>query len=60
MIASLLADMLADMIADSALRSPEAIAGAVEAYRSAGVDELVLDPSVSDPDQVDLLAEVVF
>lgn len=51
---------VADMIADSALRSPEAIAGAVEAYRSAGVDELVLDPSVSDPDQVDLLAEVVF
>ncbi len=49
----------AEMIAGSALRSPEAITGAIEAYREAGVDELILDPTVPDPDQVDLLAEVV-
>jgi hypothetical protein len=36
------------------------VRGAVEAYRAAGVDELVLDPTVPDPEQVDLLAEVVF
>lgn len=51
---------IAQMIAGSALRSPEAIAGAVEAYAAAGVDELLLDATVSDPTQVDLLAEVVF
>jgi hypothetical protein len=47
------------MIAGSALRTPEAIQTAVEAYAAAGVDELVLDPSLPDPDQVDQLAEVV-
>jgi alkanesulfonate monooxygenase SsuD/methylene tetrahydromethanopterin reductase-like flavin-dependent oxidoreductase (luciferase family) len=50
----------AQAIGGSALRSPDAIRGAVEAYAAAGVDELVLDPSVPDPAQVDLLAEVVF
>jgi hypothetical protein len=48
------------MIAGSALRSEAAVAGAVEAYADAGVDELILDPTVSDPGQVDLLAKVVF
>jgi alkanesulfonate monooxygenase SsuD/methylene tetrahydromethanopterin reductase-like flavin-dependent oxidoreductase (luciferase family) len=51
---------IAGMIAGSALRSPEAIRGAVSAYEAAGVTELFLDPSVADPAQVDLLAEVVF
>jgi alkanesulfonate monooxygenase SsuD/methylene tetrahydromethanopterin reductase-like flavin-dependent oxidoreductase (luciferase family) len=51
---------VAQMIAGSALRSEEAITGAVEAYANAGVDELVLDATVSDPSQVDLLAKVVF
>jgi alkanesulfonate monooxygenase SsuD/methylene tetrahydromethanopterin reductase-like flavin-dependent oxidoreductase (luciferase family) len=51
---------MAEMIAGSALRSPEAITGAVHAYREAGVDELILDPTVPDPAQLDLLAEVVF
>ncbi len=50
----------AEMIAGSALRSAESIAGAVDAYAEAGVDELILDPTVSEPEQVDLLAEVVF
>lgn len=51
---------IAEMIAGSALRSPEAIHGAIEAYADAGVDEFILNPTVPDPDQVDLLAEVVF
>jgi len=50
-------DQMAGMIADSVLRSPDAVRGAVQAYREAGVDELVLDPSVPDPAQVELLAE---
>lgn len=33
---------------------------AVSAYEHAGVDELILDPSMPDPAQVDLLAEVTF
>ncbi len=47
---------VSEMIAGSALRSPEAVADAVTAFADAGVDELVLDPTVSDPGQVDLLA----
>ena len=51
---------VAGMIAGSAVRTPEAVQGALQAYEAAGVDELVLDATVPDPDQVDLLAEVVF
>jgi alkanesulfonate monooxygenase SsuD/methylene tetrahydromethanopterin reductase-like flavin-dependent oxidoreductase (luciferase family) len=50
-------EQMAGMIADSVLRSPEAVAGALQAYEQAGVDELVLDATVPDPGQVDLLAE---
>ena len=50
----------AEMIAGGALRSPDAITGALSAYADAGVDELILDPTVPDPQQVDLLAGVVF
>jgi hypothetical protein len=46
------------MIAGSALRSAEAIKGAIDAYAAAGVDELILDPTVPDPGQVEALAEV--
>lgn len=53
-------DEVAGMIAGSALRSATAIKDAIAAYEAAGVDELILDPSVADPDQVDLLADVVF
>ena len=49
---------VAEMIAGSALRSPEAVQSALQAYADAGVDELILDPTVTQPDQVDLLAEV--
>ncbi|HLI55535.1 MAG TPA: LLM class flavin-dependent oxidoreductase [Actinomycetota bacterium] len=57
---SLMGSDIAGYIAGSAARSPEAIKGAIEAFAQAGVDELILDPTVSDPGQVDLLAEVVF
>lgn len=50
----------AQMIADSAMRSVDAITGALQAFEDAGVDEFILDPSVGDPRQVDLLADVVF
>jgi hypothetical protein len=48
----------AEMIAGSAHRSPQAIQEAIAGFAAIGVDELVLDPTVSDPTQVDLLAEV--
>ena len=48
----------AEMIAGSALRTPEAVQGAIAAYADAGVDELILDPTLSDPDEVKKLAEV--
>lgn len=50
---------VAEMIAGSALRDAQAIKAAMQAYEDVGVDELVLDPSVADVDQVDRLAEVV-
>lgn len=53
-------DATAEMIAGSALRSEDAVRGALQAYAQAGVDELMFDPTVSDPDQVDLLAGAVF
>jgi alkanesulfonate monooxygenase SsuD/methylene tetrahydromethanopterin reductase-like flavin-dependent oxidoreductase (luciferase family) len=49
----------AGMIAGSAHRSPEAIREAVAAFEAAGFDELILDPTVPELSQVDLLAEVV-
>lgn len=49
----------ANMIADSALRSPEAITATIQGFRDIGFDELILDPTVSDPDQVDLLADAM-
>jgi alkanesulfonate monooxygenase SsuD/methylene tetrahydromethanopterin reductase-like flavin-dependent oxidoreductase (luciferase family) len=49
----------AGMIAGSAHRSPEALREAVAAFEEAGFDELILDPTVPELAQVDLLAEVV-
>jgi alkanesulfonate monooxygenase SsuD/methylene tetrahydromethanopterin reductase-like flavin-dependent oxidoreductase (luciferase family) len=49
----------AERIAGNALRSPEAIREAVKGYEEVGLDELILDPTVPDPSQVDMLAEVV-
>lgn len=46
------------MIADDVLRTPEAIRERIAGFAQLGVDEFFLDPSVSDPGQVDLFAEV--
>jgi len=51
---------VSEMIAGGAHRSPAAIKEVVAAFADAGVDEVILDPTVSDPGQVDLLAEAVF
>ncbi|MGY1594507.1 LLM class flavin-dependent oxidoreductase [Geodermatophilus sp. SYSU D00708] len=48
----------AAFIAGSAHRSPQAIKDVVTAFAEVGIDELILDPTVPDPAQVDLLAEV--
>lgn len=50
----------AEMIAGGAHRSPQAIKAVITGFTEAGVDELILDPTVGDPTQVDLLAEAVF
>lgn len=46
-------------IADAALRTPEAIRGALETFAAMGVDELIFDPTVADPAEVDRLADLV-
>jgi alkanesulfonate monooxygenase SsuD/methylene tetrahydromethanopterin reductase-like flavin-dependent oxidoreductase (luciferase family) len=46
----------AEMIAGSAHRSPEAVRDVIAGFQEAGVDELIFDPTVGDPAQVDLLA----
>lgn len=50
----------AEMIAGGAHRSPQAIKAVITGFTEAGVDELILDPTIGDPTQVDLLAEAVF
>ena len=45
---------------ESALRTPQSLRDAVEAYAEAGVDELILDPTVASLDEVDRAAEAVF
>lgn len=49
----------ADRIADGALRSDDAIAGAVKAFEAAGVTELTFDPTTTSLDQIDRLAGLV-
>lgn len=49
----------ATMIADSVLRDPQTIAQTVRAFDDAGFDELVLDPTLPEPEQVDRLADAV-
>jgi alkanesulfonate monooxygenase SsuD/methylene tetrahydromethanopterin reductase-like flavin-dependent oxidoreductase (luciferase family) len=48
-----------EMIAANALRSESAIRDAAAAYADAGVDDLILDPTVADISQVDRLADIV-
>jgi alkanesulfonate monooxygenase SsuD/methylene tetrahydromethanopterin reductase-like flavin-dependent oxidoreductase (luciferase family) len=49
-----------DRLVEGALRTPAAIRDAVAAYAEVGFTELYLDPTVSSPDQVDRLADVLF
>ncbi len=49
----------AEVMAQRMLSSPEAIRRRVQEYSDIGVDELVLWPTVADPEQLDRLAEVV-
>ena len=50
----------AEMIAGGVLRSPDAIREAIAGFAEVGVDELILDPTVPDPAQVHLLAQVAW
>jgi alkanesulfonate monooxygenase SsuD/methylene tetrahydromethanopterin reductase-like flavin-dependent oxidoreductase (luciferase family) len=54
-----LGEGVADMIGGSAATSPEMLKGYVDAFEQAGCGELILFPSASDPEQVDLLAQAV-
>jgi alkanesulfonate monooxygenase SsuD/methylene tetrahydromethanopterin reductase-like flavin-dependent oxidoreductase (luciferase family) len=47
----------ANYVAGGALRSPEAIRDAIGAYAAAGVDELIINPTVADLAEVDRLAD---
>ena len=49
----------AGAIDQAVLRSPDAVREAVTRFEDAGVDELLLDPTVADLAQVDLLADIV-
>lgn len=50
---------IADMIASSAATDAETVNQYIQGFSDAGCDELILIPSSSDPDQVDLLADVL-
>lgn len=49
----------AEKIAEGLLTTPQQVAAQLRGYAEAGCDELVLLPAVSDPGQVDRLADVV-
>jgi alkanesulfonate monooxygenase SsuD/methylene tetrahydromethanopterin reductase-like flavin-dependent oxidoreductase (luciferase family) len=51
-------DYVAQIVA-GAPRAPEAIRERVARFRDLGIDELILDPTVAELDQVDRLAEIV-
>ena len=52
-----LGDEVAGMIADSAAKDADTVKAYLSAYEEAGIDELILFPAASDPEQVGLLAE---
>jgi alkanesulfonate monooxygenase SsuD/methylene tetrahydromethanopterin reductase-like flavin-dependent oxidoreductase (luciferase family) len=49
----------ADRIAESAPTTPDALKGVAASFEDIGVDELILDPTTSELDQIDRLAEVM-
>ena len=48
----------AQMIADSAAKDAETVRAYIGGFEQAGCDEFVCSPPRSDPEQVDLLAEI--
>ncbi|MGH2663551.1 MAG: LLM class flavin-dependent oxidoreductase [Actinomycetota bacterium] len=48
-----------ERIVEGASRGEQSVGDVVERFQDAGVDELMLDPTVADPVQVDLLADTV-
>ncbi len=50
---------IADRLASSVPSTPDAVKGAMRAFSDAGVDELILWPTIPDLNQVELLAELV-
>jgi len=54
---SWLGEETANFIADSAAKDAETVKGYLQAFEAAGCDELILFPSSSDPEQVEMLAE---
>jgi alkanesulfonate monooxygenase SsuD/methylene tetrahydromethanopterin reductase-like flavin-dependent oxidoreductase (luciferase family) len=48
-----------DMVVESAVRSPEAAKGAVEAFAAVGVTELIFNATIPSVEQVDRLADAV-
>lgn len=49
----------ADRIAESAPTTPEALKGIAASFQDIGVDELILDPTISELDQVERLADAL-
>jgi hypothetical protein len=49
----------AEAIATGAPRTPEAVRERAVAFEQLGIDELIFDPTVTDLDQVDRLADAV-
>jgi alkanesulfonate monooxygenase SsuD/methylene tetrahydromethanopterin reductase-like flavin-dependent oxidoreductase (luciferase family) len=49
----------ADGIAQAAPKAPEALKGIAASFEDIGVDELILDPTMSELDQVDRLADAM-
>jgi hypothetical protein len=49
----------ADRIADSAPTTVEVLRGVVKSFEDLGLDELTLDPTIAELDQVDRLADAL-
>jgi hypothetical protein len=49
----------ADRIAESAPTTPEAVKGLAATFEGIGVDELILDPTIAEIDQIDRLADTL-
>lgn len=52
-----LGEEIAEFLVAGAAKDPETVKQYIATYEAAGCDELILFPSSSDPDQVDLLAD---